>query len=208
MPRPAETPVVLDVAHALLRAVSALVPTPLDRESSEWRQECGTILGRNVSGATNLWPCGRWWPGLLVAHALLRAVSALLPALGVFAIQRQRHECRCGTHECVRHFSPPAFPVACRQVCGEWRRARRSVGTPARQAKIGMKIAPPHCVFEGACAIGVLGHHRPHSERFVVPETFPTGIVPRSCRRLGPRKTATTTSCTTKHMLSVEGNGL
>ncbi len=32
----------------------------------------------SVSGATNLSPCGRWWPGLLVAHALVRAASPLL----------------------------------------------------------------------------------------------------------------------------------
>ncbi len=46
---------------------------------------------------------------MLVAHGLLRAALPLVPALGTFAIQRQRHECRCGTQECVRHFSPLYF---------------------------------------------------------------------------------------------------
>ncbi len=49
--------------------------------------------------------CPIGWSRILVAHALMRAVSALLPTLGTIAIQRRRHECRRGTHECMRHFS-------------------------------------------------------------------------------------------------------
>ncbi len=57
----------MGVAHALLRAVSALLPRPLESNNIDKRSEnrltderaLGTIMG--------------------VAHALLRAVSALLP---------------------------------------------------------------------------------------------------------------------------------
>ena len=41
--------------------------------------------------------------GTTVAHALLRAVSALLPTPCVRTAQRRRHEYRRGTQECVRH---------------------------------------------------------------------------------------------------------
>jgi hypothetical protein len=47
-----------------------------------------------------------------VAHALLRAASALVPTLGVRpmpalvprpGLEKRSHECERGTHECVRH---------------------------------------------------------------------------------------------------------
>jgi hypothetical protein len=41
---------------------------------------------------------------LPVAHALLRAASALLPTLGVnYPSTKRSHECERGTQECVRY---------------------------------------------------------------------------------------------------------
>jgi hypothetical protein len=37
-----------------------------------------------------------------VAHALLRAATALVPSQGIKKIERS-HECERGTQECVRH---------------------------------------------------------------------------------------------------------
>ncbi len=127
--------VVILVAHALLRAVSALLPTLNIFAIQRQRHERESIPGGNVSGATNLLPCPVGWSWILVAHALLRAVSALLPTLNIFAIQRQRNECRCGTQECVRHFSPPVFPAACAKVCGEWRRGPHERWDPGSPGK-------------------------------------------------------------------------
>jgi hypothetical protein len=40
-----------------------------------------------------------------VAHALVRAASALVPTPGLAAPSKCRDESRHGTHECVRHVS-------------------------------------------------------------------------------------------------------
>jgi hypothetical protein len=45
-----------------------------------------------------------------VAHALVRAVSALVPTLCVAAMRRE--ESRRGTHECVRHSTVPTVKLA------------------------------------------------------------------------------------------------
>jgi hypothetical protein len=51
-------------------------------------------------------------PGVPVAHALVRAASALVPTLGVrpmsslvpaLGLEVRSHECERGTHECVRY---------------------------------------------------------------------------------------------------------
>ncbi len=69
-------------------------------------------------GATNLLPCpigGSW---ILVAHALLRAVSALLPTLNISpsrGVGRSADAVRrsaCAT-------SAPVFPTVCKEPCGE-----------------------------------------------------------------------------------------
>ena len=44
--------------------------------------------------------------GIDVAHALMRAASALMPAPGYLQLtHRCRQEWRHGTHECVRHIN-------------------------------------------------------------------------------------------------------
>ncbi len=102
----------------------------------------------NVSGTPTFLLCVRGSRRILVAHALLRAVSALPPTLGTFAIPRQRHEResipggnvsgatnlggkrrRAGRLKIGRRMKscpttdvgPPVLSVACRKVCGECR---------------------------------------------------------------------------------------
>ncbi len=59
--------------------------------------------------------------------------------LRILGSQRQRHECRCGTHECVRHFSPLHLgPFA-------------GMFVESADAERKSKTALPRCVFEGAC---------------------------------------------------------
>ncbi len=41
--------------------------------------------------------------GRLVAHALLRAATALLPSQGIREKAGRSHDCERGTQECVRH---------------------------------------------------------------------------------------------------------
>ncbi len=82
-----------------------------------------------AKGTTNLLPCPIGWRWILVAHALVRAVSALMPALNFRAVQRRRHECRRGTQECVRHVGPPRIFNGVRG--GLWRVSLRPTETCA-----------------------------------------------------------------------------
>src|SRR3954454_368460 len=82
------------VAHALLRAASTLVSTPLDREKPLCPQEQETAPDGNVSGTTNLAGVVIRSRRVLVAHALLRAVSALSTNLGANRWKQRRARSR------------------------------------------------------------------------------------------------------------------
>ncbi len=45
--------------------------------------------------------------------------------LGILASPRQRHECRWGTQECLRHFRSRLFATVCGELRGEWRRGKQ-----------------------------------------------------------------------------------
>ncbi len=77
--------------------------------------------------------------------------------LRILGSQRQRQECRCGTHECVPHFGSRVFET----VCG---RFVESAGTPRMNA----------------CAIEIHDHPIGQGRRSVAPEKVAPEIVSRS----------------------------
>ena len=159
------------VAHALLRAVSALLRTPWLFAIQRRRQEQETVPDGSVSGTTNLAGVVIRSRRVLVAHALLRAVSALLPTPWLPGIQRRRQEQQTipsGTSLAPQTSASgcPLFPTICAQVCGKWRRGTQEcvrhlrhlffptvcaeVSGKCRRGKL--KLAPPpmrRCVCGG-----------------------------------------------------------
>ncbi len=114
----------------------------------------------NVSGATNLTPCGRWWPSMPVAHALVRAASPLLATPPDF--RQPEAATRAGDapywERLWRH--KPWWKASARgpvenrpqdKILPHTRLQHRSVSNGLQRG------------VEGACATGIHRNHRPHS---------------------------------------------
>ncbi len=110
-----------DVAHALLRAAATLMSLPLDHENCECRQERAMIPAGMSLAPQTFCPAqsdghGFWWR----THSCVRRRHSWR-RLRIPSSPRQRHECRCGTQECVRHVDPPVSTETCDEVCGDCR---------------------------------------------------------------------------------------
>src|SRR4051794_14526445 len=126
----------------------------------------------------------------LVAHALVRAVSALVPTPWLPGIQRRRQECRRGTQECVRHLRHLFFPTLCDEVCGKWRR-----GTHECVRHLRHLFFPTICAeVSGKCRRGT---HAASSSRDIV---SPSNPGPPAAVRTG---TTSAHSCAVLHGTSL-----